>query len=123
MEFFYLENTMDKGRKFVKKFVEALLDTPQMEKFRETHYKGINKLRHFSRRRARIDAMTDVVCMMMSRPYYELHGKIIPEKTSLTEAYVKVDPMVLANAIIGQIDMDISLVKDKTPPRTPLRDS
>ena len=114
---------MDKGRKFVKKYVEALLDQPQMEKFREANYKGINKLRHFSRRRARIDAMTDVVCMMVSRPSYEIHGELIPERTSLEETHIKVEPMVLANAIIGQVDMDISLVKDKTPPRTPLRDS
>ena len=114
---------MDKGRKFVKKYVESLLNTPQMERFREVNYKGINKLRHFSRRAQRVEAMTDVVMMMMSRPSYELKGKLIPEKTSLEETWITVDPMVLANTIIGQVDMDVSLVKDKKPPRTPLRDS
>jgi len=114
---------MDKGRKFVKKYVESLLNTPQMEKFREANYIGINKLFHFARRKARVEAMTDVVMMMMSRPFYEVKGKLIPEKTSLEDTYIKVDSMVLANAIIGQVDMDVALVKDKIPRRTPLLDS
>ena len=114
---------MDKGRKFVKKYVESLLNTPQMERFREVNYKGINKLRHFSRRAQRVEAMTDVVMMMMSRPSYELKGTLMSERTSLRDTWIKVDPMVLANAIIGQVDMDVNLARDKTPPRIPLTDS
>jgi len=111
------------SRKYIKKYVESLLETPQMEKFRDLHYKGLDKFKHALRRGQRIEAMTDVVMMIMSKPYYVMKGEILPEQTSLKETYIRVEPMMLANAIIGQIDTDVSLTKEKAPPRIPLKDS